>query len=389
LAALLLRRAVSDGAIDTWSYDAEQRVLRSAGGVQISLTNMFLEYSNVPRAGRAALLEKYSAMLTVSAREVPKLWSLAAKGIMLAVRPKHDYMVIAIEGRTNPTPIKEVVSWPFVGDLCLRLLYDYGPNMAHVGAELLNTWGQDAGGVRSQALNNLKSLQRPVWAPLANGVYKLQSEVAYEESWLLVDAVVDQLSFAQTAVLMPVNRGVLLAADGRSEAALCAMLQDALTSLQDNPWPMSGVMLTRHNGHWTEFKSQGIVAQRAKAVATFNLAGTYKDQQTALEAHHEKVGEDVFVATFDLRQRGDDIAGIYSWCVWTEGVLTLLPKADAIIFGKGEGKHRESLIVQWEQAIQICGHYQQQIDEDPPRFRVATFPNAVEWQKLREVGEVL
>jgi hypothetical protein len=228
-----------------------------------------------------------------------------------------------------------------------------------------------------------------MWNPLGNGVYKLVSEAAYEESLLLIDAVVDQLPFAPSAVLMPVNRGVLLAADGRSDEELSAMLQIAFSSLQSSPWPMSGAMLARDKGHWAEFKTEGIVAQRARAVAALSLTSIYQNQQTALEKYFEKTGEDIFVAAFSLRQRGDDIAGIFSWCVWTEGVLSLLPKTDAVVFGKGEEGNRESLIVQWEQVMQVCGYYLQPTDEEPPRFRVSAFPTVEEWQQLKTVGESL
>jgi hypothetical protein len=389
LAALLLKQAANNKGSVTWTYDPEENVLRSSGSAVINLVNMYREYANAPRSGRRALLEKYSSMLSASERETPKLWSLAAKGIILAVRSKHDYMVLSIAGRTDPKSVNEGIAWPFVGDLCIRLLYDFGPNMSHVSKELVATWGQTEEVVRQQALNNLKSLQRPMWSSLEGGVYKLLSEVAYEETWLLVDGVVDQLPFAQTAVLMSVNRGILLAADAQDEHALSAMLQMALTSLQNNPWPMSGLMLARDNGHWREFNAESIVAKRAKAVEALSLATTYSDQKTALEEHFEKTGEDIFVATFDLRQRGDDIAGIYSWCVWTEGVLTLLPKTDVVIFGKGEEERRESLIVQWEHVMQVCERYLQPTIEDPPRFLIADFPTTEEWEQLKNVGEVL
>jgi hypothetical protein len=347
-AGLLIRRASNDRSGATWTYDHSEKSLRSSGGAQINLVNIHLEYANASRARRGELLDKYLSMLTSSDREPPKLWSLAAEGIILAVRSKYDFMVPSIAGRAKPTSLNKGVTWPFVGDLCLRLLYDFGPSMAHVGEELLATWGQDEGAVRNQALKNLNSLQRPVWSPLEGGVYKLVSEVAYEESFLLIDGVVNQLSFAQSAVFMPLSRGVLLAADGRSEESLSAMLQTAFSALQNNPWPMSGTMLTRDNGHWSEFKTKGLTAQRARAVAALNLASIYKDQQEVLEKHFEKIGEDIFVATFNLRQRGDDIAGIYSWSVWTEGVLTLLPRTDVVIFGRGAEAARESLIVKWE-----------------------------------------
>lgn len=388
LAELLLRSLSNNGGDNVWTYDRSENLLRSSEGTTINLVNIHQEYANASPAKRGELLDKYISILTLSKTEAPTLWTLAAKDIILAVRSKYEHSILSISHRNESKPF-ESVTWPFVGDLCLRLLYDFGPGMTHVSTELLATWGQDKDAVRKQALSNLESMQRPEWSRLVAGVYKLVSEVAYEETWMLVEEVVDQLPFGESAVLMPVNRGVLLAADARSETALSAMLQLAFSSLQNNPWPMSGVMLTRVNGQWQEHQAVGIVARRAKSVAAVSLANIYQDQTTALEARFVKAGEDIFVASFSLRQRGDDIAGIYSWCVWTEGVLTLLPKSDVVIFGRGEEEVRESLVVPWEQVVQVCGHYLQPTDEDPPRLRVSEFPTIEEWQQLREVGERL
>jgi hypothetical protein len=385
-AAKLIRRA---GRAAVWTYDREQQMLLNSSGAQINLRNIFLEYSHAPRAGRRGLLDKYAAMLTASSREVPKLWTLAAKAVMPAVRSKYDYMAIEIKARGDSKPPMSGVTWPLAGDLHIRLLYDFGENMTHVTPELCETWGQTQGALREQAMSNLKALPRPIWTPLEKGVYRVASEVAYEETFFLIDAVVDQLPFAESAVVMPVNRGVLLAADGRSEAQLGEMLLEAFASLQENPWPISGVMLTRRERRWQEFQGEGLVARRAKAVATLNLAGTYKDQQDALTEWLTEQGEDVFVATFDLRQRGDDIGDIFSWCVWIEGLPTLLPQTDVIIFGKGEEPNRESLRVNWSDAVTLCGHYMEQTTDDPPRYRLKGFPNAVEWQRLLKVGEAI
>jgi hypothetical protein len=390
LAARLLRQVGDQPGDNTWTYDSEAQVLRSSAGATINLANIFREYANAPRAGRRALVEKYLSFFSAQDREIPKLWTLAAKGIYVAVRSKYDYMTMEIESRTSDKPVSDTITWPLVGDLCLRLLYDSGPNMGHVQRDTLAAWGQPEAEVKQRALNNLKALQRPQWELLSDGVYKLVSDVAYEESWFLIDAVMEQLPFAAHAVVMPVNRGVLLAVDGRADDALSAMLHEALRSLQENPWPLSGTMLTKTNGSWQAFAAKGLIAKRAHTVASLNLAGLYKDQQDLLQTYYESIDDDVYVAGMDLQQLGEDIADVQSWCSWAEGVRALLPKTDVIIFGKGESQAGSALlVVPWDRVVEICGQYLQTTSENPPRFRVTDFPNDDEWQRLHAAGEML
>jgi hypothetical protein len=213
-------------------------------------------------------------------------------------------------------------------------------------------------------------------------VYAIESDVAYEETFLLLDAVVDALPFAATAVVMPVNRGVLLAADGRSVESVLEMMEEAFSALQNNPWPISGTALTRSDGQWIKLNADEALGPMAHAVESLGLASTYSAQQTALQEHYEKSGKDVFVATFDLRKRGDSLATLYSYCTWTDGVSSLLPKSDVIAFVRGDLEQPEVLFVDWDAMHPICGHLLKSTSEDPPRFAVDAFPTNEQWTLL-------
>ena len=361
-------------------------MLASSAGARINLANIFIEYANSERSRRRILIDKYCLMLSAHAYETPKLWTMAAKGVFLGVRSRYDYMALEIESRGENTPVQALVSWPLSDELQVRLLYDLGPSMSHVSRSVFETWGINEDVVRKQAMANLRSLERPTWADVGEGVFQLISTVAYEESFFLLDEVMAMLPFVEDAVVMPVNRGVLVAASARSNAALVAMLRHAFTSLQEKPWPMAGSMLIRSGSDWVKFVPQGDIARFAIAVQRLSRAQIYRDQKDALEKHCEKIGDDVFVATYDLRQRGDDIDGIFSWCTWAQGVRTLLPKSDVIAMGKGviEG-NGETLFVKWNHVERICGRYLQPTDENPIRFRVHDFPNDEEWTQLKDL----
>jgi hypothetical protein len=74
----------------------------------------------------------------------------------------------------------------------------------------------------SRALSNLRALQRPRWEPSSPGVLQVVSDVAYEETFLLVDEVRAALTFGADAVFAIPNRGALIAgAPGAPACRLC------------------------------------------------------------------------------------------------------------------------------------------------------------------------
>jgi hypothetical protein len=59
--------------------------------------------------------------------------------------------------------------------------------------------------------------------------------------------------------------------------------------------------------------------------------------------------------------------------VWTEGVLTLLPQADVVIFVRADSSVAGS--VPWERVREVAGDLMEPLDMYPKRFRVERFPS--------------
>lgn len=368
-----------------WRFDPEHSALRHAEDGTINLSNIFLEYSNASAAARKDLLLKYEAMMQQAHAETPKLWELAAKHIYPTIRSVHDTMTLEIATRDGDGKMPRTVSWPLAGDFIVRLMFDRGQSLAHVQEELADTWGQNVESLKTRALGNLAALPRPQWQALEDGVYQVVSDVSYEESFLLVNAVVDALPFAASAVLMPTNRGVLLSCDGGNQNALRTMLTHAERCLRENPWPMGATMLHRQAGEWREFTPTGELAEIHGSLLRLSSAITYNDQQVALQKH---LGDDVFVGTYSLIRRGDGPESLRSWSSWTKDVPTLLPLTDLVILGRPrtDGKH-DMLMVTWSALTESCGGRLKQTDERPARFMVEGFPNEEEWRILSRDGE--
>jgi hypothetical protein len=386
LAAQMLTQ-FARGGTGGWYFDAEQGMLRNGEQGTINLANIYLEYAQTARSKRGVLLQKYAAMGRIAALETPKLWAVAAKSIYPVLRSSFDLTVLAIEARAQSSEMINVVSWPWLGDLHIRLVYDFGMQLAMVNRETLNTWGQTDEAVRIRAMQNLSALDSPSWEALRGGAYRLHSEVSYEESLLLLDKVIDLLPFNSFAVCIAANRGILLAADSRSEPAMIALIAEATRCLQEKPWPMSATLCTRIDGQWQEYHATGAAAKPAGDLVRFNLSISYDGQSAALERLYEKTGVDIHVANFAMMRVASEDNAVRSWCSWSEGVYATLPKTDIVVLGRDDTHGpRDAILVDWTHVETWCAQHLRETEEDPPRFIVDSFPDEAQFAALKAVG---
>jgi len=370
-----------------WQWSRDHALLvHVSSGAQTNLANIYLEYAGAPRSQRAALLDRYASISLDLGREPPKLWSVAAKNIYVVLRSRYDLDISHIMSRAEGAAPRSVVSRPLLEDLELRLVYDHGQSVSTVPPGLADTWGVSVDVLFARGLENLAALQAPTWDDLGEGLFSLQSEVSYTESFVLVPKVVDRLPFAAHAVLAPCNRGVLLAADGRDEAALGQMLDVAMLALQQQPWPMTPTLLERDGAGWKALARDGVVGRKLSDFRRLSEHGVYRDQKTELDRLHERTNVDVFVATASLMKRSED-AGIESWCTWTETVDTLLPVTDLVALLRDPGnKDSKPILVPWGVVERVCGRWLEATEESPVRWRARGFPDAAAWSELQAVA---
>jgi hypothetical protein len=272
------------------------------------------------------------------------------------------------------------VEYPWHGDLVVRIAYDFGASLGQVREDLADVWGLSRDDLLERAIRNLCALPRPAWEPVAPGVLQLVSAASYEESMFLRDDVWEQLHVPGDAVALAPNRGVLLAAGSDDAAAVEALLHEARRSLEQRPWPLDAMLLSRRAGRWLSYEPQGRAAALWDLHRQISLAGAYGEQQPALQKH---LGDDVWVATFGLVGRKSDPALLFSYAVWTEDVPTLLPEVEylAVSRRRDDGEF-DTAFVPWGEAQRICGARMRPAPEYPPRWAVDTFPDDTEWQAL-------
>jgi len=73
-----------------------------------------------------------------------------------------------------------------------------------------------------------------------------------------------------------------------------------------------------------------------------------------------------------------------TYCVWSEGVDSLLPKTDLVFFYRdGDEDGDIPAQVEWDQVQAAFGDLMEPLDMYPPRFRVREFPGE---ERLRRIA---
>jgi hypothetical protein len=159
-------------------------------------------------------------------------------------------------------------------------------------------------------------------------------------------------------------------------------------NLKNSHWPLCGAVFKIADGKIHAF-AEPKFEPRLSSIANLSMHSVYHTQQAALRAHCEAIEEDVFIASFGLLSPKDQPKECQSWCSWTEGVESLLPKTDLIAFVRKPSGPRKTLLVNWSDASEIVAQKMRETSESPTRIQVDEFPSDEEWASLEQRAIVL
>jgi hypothetical protein len=375
-----MRRA---GFKDELRYEPEtDRILYGKGkspGI-INLCNFFKEYLALPAgrrkqhiADRARLFSRANDETPddfAEAREHlrPKLWVKAAL--------EKTRLQIRIDGgdasKFDP-PEYEVGS-----HLTASLVYDLPEMMKSVSNEQLIKWGVTYYEALEIARENLE--QAPfAYAQIGEGCYASMSGDSYDACRLLLPSRMEQLQVKGDLIAMVPNRDSLLIAGSEDVPSLGIILDLAKKALE-NPRPMVPMPLRLDGDAWVDWlpERDHPLSAGFRDLARQFLGQEYTGQKELLDRIHEKEGIDIFVASFSGVKKQD--CGMFSYAVWSKGVVTLLPKVEWVYFFRGKGDLPAA--ARWEKVEQVVGHLMKPTEYYPERVLVEEFPSEEELQAL-------
>ena len=294
----------------------------------INLGNIYLEYVAAPRPGRRILLQKYLGMLQTP--PVPKLWSLAQTKIYPLIRSRYDRVTVEIANRSKQKTMPPRAGRRFFGNLDQFIGYDHGSSIARVTTDELTEWGVTLENRSSDGKSTCPANIH--WLQLGTGVWKVDSNEGYNESYLQLPKFFESLPGKGIPIAMIPNRGVLLATGSDEPEGVTALPAAARKFIQEAPWPLCGDLFRLGSNGIELFVPSGTDAKALASIQRLDVESVDAAQKTALEAHGEAIEDAVFVATYSLRTQNGDPNDLRSACAWTEGAPSLLPHTDLIAF---------------------------------------------------------
>jgi|AGTN01.1.fsa_nt_gi Protein of unknown function (DUF1444). len=351
----------------------------------INLSSFYSDYSQDPNNLQEIL--KKIASLTRGTPDVSDYESIAPY-LMLNVFDRSQVMfdwhkIRRDHGSAAGTPVLIEIA----GGLVLGPVIDTGNSLVHVTSTQLNMWSRTAGEVFDRASRNLSgSTEHWRFESVVDSVRDMPeyhqslwndgydaARIAHEHIFL------EGLPVKGEKLVFLVGASKLLVTGSDSAIGIAA----GLSLLEKSSMPP--FVIVSRNG-----KLLNYVPDKEKQAGFYEVLHRLQTHYFGRSYYHQKeqlttadvLVNDIFVAEFTVAQNKD--MRIASMCTWTEGVETLLPKADSISFVQVEsGDVKIVARTSWEKAMQFIDDRIEQTQDYPPRFRTKGFPTA---QQINAMG---
>jgi hypothetical protein len=374
-------------------FDRAQFCLRPEGDEisVMNLSNVYAEFCAAEKALRPRLLSNVVRNWFADRRPVPEVFADVHPDLLPTVRSRSyfEFAVLQLKlegGRTAIDYPQQVLA----NHLAIGLVYDLPDSMRTIVNDDLENWGVTFYEALEAACANLRQKEDPVFVSPHDGVYLSATGDNYDASRLILTDMVHQFEVRGDCIAMAANRDTLLITGTENLAGLKIMAARARQALEE-PRPISMIALRLADDEWTEWlpPAEHPLCRDFTSLRLQSLGQEYAEQKELIDAHYRKMGRDIFVATFSGVQ--DAKTGeVKSYCVWSEGVESLLPKTDLVYFyrpGQAESDDAILATVEWNTMERELGPLVESHEFYPPRFRVRSFPSTAQLRRLNASGQ--
>ncbi len=374
-AQMMVKALREAGAPEPIEYEADEYQLAIGTTAKLYLGHAYDEYRSAPRQTRLDVIRRY-VQLAVTVREdpIPHDYEEARPHLRPWVRDRFYYEALRLRSQIQSGTMPGLPHRVMAEHLVVMLAYDLPEQVYMVTDDHLSAWGVSFDEAVAAARGNL--LEGGVAAiSLKSGVHMLPPGDSYNASRLFHHDLVRRFEVQGQHVAMIPNRESLIVTGSDNEEGLTLMASLAEDALKEAR-PMTGVAVRLEGDQWLPFMPPAGHPAFAQFRKLFvgSAQRDYEEQKRLLEALHEKTGEDIFVAAYMVGETTDG-GDVLTYCVWSEGVDSLLPRTDRVLFARGDPDSPDILgMAQWERVFSIAGDLMTPLDIYPDRFRVQQFP---------------
>lgn len=347
----------------------------------LNLTNLYIEFCNVDKSSRKRAVREMVRAALSHLKEMPDEFSDASHDIRPRLWTRSTFEQLRMRQKLEGG---KQIDWPLepIGDhLFLSLVYDLPESVRSISKEDLEEWDVSFWEAREVAIQNLAETKF-VYASVGDELYASNTGDSYDATRLSLPELFEEFEVDGQPIAMVPNRDTLLVTGTESEVGQKMMLEFALQQLQEQPRPMIATpLILEPDGTWSDWDppQDNPLFAEYKRIRLGWLQIEYSDQKKLLERIHEAQLNDDFIASFTVAEKDEQL---HSYCVWTAGINSLLPKTETIMFYDVDTE--DSKAVNWEEAETHLDGLMEPLDMYPPRYRVIDFPDAEQLARLQE-----
>jgi hypothetical protein len=268
--------------------------------------------------------------------------------------------------------------------LALSLVYDLPTSMRTIGQEDLDNWQVTLFEALEAARDNLLQIGSQAILYCGQGVYVSATGDNYDASRMVLLDRVRQLEVRGRHIAMIPNRDTLIVTGADQIEGLAAMAAIAEQALKQ-PRPIGGLAFELDDDEWVPWLPPAGHPQFAafKRLQLQTLGEDCNGQKSLLDALHQKQGQDLFVASYSAIQN-EQTGELFSFCMWAEGVESLLPETDLIFFFRPDDGKEGKLAARaaWQHVQDCVGDLLEPQGMYPERHRVREFPSQRQLDEL-------
>jgi hypothetical protein len=368
-------------------FDREQFRLRPEGhDVSVmNLSNVYAEFCGADKSLRPKLLANVVRNWFADRRSLPDAFEDVHPDLLPTVRSRAYFEFALLQLKLEGGAATDYPQQILAEHLAIGLVYDLPDSMRTVISQDLENWGVTFYEALEAACANLRQKEDPVFVSPHDGVYLSATGDNYDAARLILSDMVRQFDVRGDVIAMIPNRDTLIITGSESLLGLRTMAARAKQALTE-PRPISTIALRLFDDEWSEWLPPfGHSLYREFATLRLQSLGQqHAEQKELLDAHFQKTGRDAFVANFSAAENSQT-GEVKSYCVWSEGFESLLPKTDLVYFvrpGRTENDGTVVATAAWEAVESTLGPLLEPQELYPPRYRVRSFPNTAQLRRL-------
>jgi len=367
-------------------YDAGEFRLVVEGEEQrfFNLANIYREYCTAPASQRPGALRLYVRSWFANRKSIPDSFEDVGPDLLPAVRNRCYFESTQLKAQLDGLSI----DWPYrvvAEHLAVSLVYDLPEAMMQVQQHHLADWGRGFEEAFNAACENLSQISQDHWESPFPGVWVSPWRDNHDATRLVLADLIQSRRVKGNHVAMAPNRDMLIVAGSEDEPGLARMAILAEKNL-DHPRMITGLAFTFDNETWEPWlpDTEHPLYDQFNLLQLKSFGRDYAEQKDVLDALHQKTGKNVWVASFSA-VRNEETRRAHSYCVWSQGLNSLLPKADQVYFFVPKGEKDGSVVARadWDRVQRLVGDLMAPQEIYPERYLVEEFPTA---EQLAAIG---